>query len=645
MKFFRPKHPPAGATGLPESRGAAHGLRVQVVVAVTVAVVALSLALLLWVTRDSEWLGIDLAVAYSALLLVAVSAPVVLVVLMRRLPRPTRPLVARGRPVWLSPVTACVVLSIGLTTLGWLAYLNGRELVLKSARHQLEAVATLKASLIEAWLEDARNDIRIWNTSREFLEALQAWRSGGAHESEAHRRLLDFLWRLSKTAHYAEVGIRDARSGEVLMTTGRAEDSPELRRQAVLAAHATSPLIEDFHSGANGEHDVSIYLGIFASLAPPAVEQVVTHVGFDPIHEFFPLIEQWPGATDSAEQLLMRREHGAMVILNDARRRKEGPPPHGLTIGATQYIAGELLRGDEGFIRGYDDRERPVLAYAQHVARTSWILVAKIDEAEAFAELNRTALLVASITGALLLLGTWWWVEHRRVLAIEQRFQHERAEQGHQLAELSQRVVSVQENERLRLAAELHDRTGANLATIKINLRSLARSLPQGEPDVLDLLSDTDELLTDTVTSIREFCGDLRPSILDYGGLAPALEDSVKRFNRRTEIAVHIDLSGYFGRCAPKIESVLYRIAQEALLNCAKHSQASRVNVRLARDAARVSLTIEDDGVGFDPGQVGRAEGNTGSGILNMRARATFAGATFELDSLPGRGTRIVVDL
>ena len=81
------------------------------------------------------------------------------------------------------------------------------------------------------------------------------------------------------------------------------------------------------------------------------------------------------------------------------------------------------------------------------------------------------------------------------------------------------------------------------------------------------------------------------------------------------------------------------------MLNCAKHSNASRLNVRLARDAERTSLTIEDDGVGFDPEQLGRAEREVGSGILNMRERAAFVGARFTLDSAPGRGTRIRIDL
>jgi len=272
-------------------------------------------------------------------------------------------------------------------------------------------------------------------------------------------------------------------------------------------------------------------------------------------------------------------------------------------------------------------------------------LVAKLDRAEAFAELNRI-FAVAALSGAgLLLLGAWWWLEHRRLATLERQHALERTEQAVRLAELSRRVVAVQEDERRRLASELHDRTGSNLATIGLNLKSVASRASAPGSDNEALLDETRELLVDTIASIREFCGELRPAALDYGGLAPAIEHHLRLFTRRTGITVQMKHERYATRCAPPIESVLFRIAQEALLNCAKHSHASKVEVTLSGASGQATLVIADDGVGFDPEQLGQAGRNVGSGLLNMRERAAFVGGKLTVESAPGHGARIIVQI
>ena len=329
----------------------------------------------------------------------------------------------------------------------------------------------------------------------------------------------------------------------------------------------------------------------------------------------------------------MQRMGDAMVVVNDSRGKHSGRAARRMSTSASHSIGILLSQDKGGFIRGDDDHGHAVLAYAQPVTGTSWILVGKLDESEAFAELNRIVLLVASIAAALLLLGAWWWVEL------------ERAEQDKRLAELSRRVVSVQEDERRRLATELHDRTGANLAAINLNLKYIAQAVPLRGADDEALLNETRDLLADTVVSIREFCSDLRPAILDYAGLAPAIEHSVAQFSRRTGIDFKVDHHGFSGRCRPDVESVLFRITQEALLNCAKHSHANTVRVTLVKNADHVTLTIADDGVGFAPGSLGQAGQDTGKGMLHMRERAAFAGGTLAVESAPGNGTRITVEV
>jgi len=209
------------------------------------------------------------------------------------------------------------------------------------------------------------------------------------------------------------------------------------------------------------------------------------------------------------------------------------------------------------------------------------------------------------------------------------------------LADLARHAVAAREEERRRLAAELHDVVGTNLAAIKLNLSSLADALPAG---ATQRLADTQELLAETIVGIRELCGALRPATLEYAGFATALQTHCARFSRRTGIEVDCELSQYDETPrTPAIELMLLRVAQEALWNSAKHADAQRVRIRLQRVGSRCRFTIQDDGDGFDPAQLG-VSGAAGLGILNMRERALSAQAVFSLDSAPGRGTVIAID-
>jgi len=224
------------------------------------------------------------------------------------------------------------------------------------------------------------------------------------------------------------------------------------------------------------------------------------------------------------------------------------------------------------------------------------------------------------------------------------RLEFERMAHVARLAELSRHLVEVQEHERRILASELHDRASPNLAALKITLANLARSLPD---DVLRrteaLLDDAQALLIDTTTGIREICSDLRPATLDYAGLVPALRDYAEQFGRRNRIDVSVTSDGFDVTLAPNIQSLLFRIAQEALTNCAKHASASSVRIRFDHSGATLHMAITDDGIGFDPHTLGKQGATPGLGLLTMRERAEFAGGHFTIDSSPQRGTEIRV--
>ena len=186
--------------------------------------------------------------------------------------------------------------------------------------------------------------------------------------------------------------------------------------------------------------------------------------------------------------------------------------------------------------------------------------------------------------------------------------------------ELSRHLLELQEDTRRRLAGELHDRTSPNLAAIGINLDVMSATLlKEGSVELAARLEDTRALIEDTTASIREISADLRPPVLDYAGLLAALESYAHQFSRRTGIPVQVDC---LDRASAIVVGVgidcLFRIAQEALTNCAKHACATSIRVTLRQGGHPVVLTVADNGVGFDPDMLREAV-QPGLGTANMK--------------------------
>jgi signal transduction histidine kinase len=224
--------------------------------------------------------------------------------------------------------------------------------------------------------------------------------------------------------------------------------------------------------------------------------------------------------------------------------------------------------------------------------------------------------------------------------------EEQRDEDAVRLAELSRHVVAVQEEERRRLAGELHDRTSPNLSAAMMNLGMITADLPPQMPLGLEArLADTRALLADTIAGIRDVCADLRPATLDYAGLGHALREYAEQASRRTGVSVKVSIEEPPARLNAEVETMLFRIAQEALTNCAKHARASAVEISLSYCNPLTVLTISDNGAGFDPSLLGKSGHRPGLGLLTMRERVAFAGGKFSFESAPGKGTRITVEI
>lgn len=228
----------------------------------------------------------------------------------------------------------------------------------------------------------------------------------------------------------------------------------------------------------------------------------------------------------------------------------------------------------------------------------------------------------------------------------------ERIEHLARLEALSRHLVEIEERERRELASALHDRASPNLAALRILFANLSAQLahtlaPDARAGLQPLLEDAAALLADTSAGIREICTNLRPATLDYGGLAPALNEYLTQFRQRTGLDAAIEVASDADTCAltPASTALCFRLVQEALTNCAKHAQAGGVRIQLERDAHHIRLTVADDGVGFDLSRLGEAGSTPGLGLITMRERVELAGGRFRLRTRPGEGTEITVNL
>jgi PAS domain S-box-containing protein len=203
------------------------------------------------------------------------------------------------------------------------------------------------------------------------------------------------------------------------------------------------------------------------------------------------------------------------------------------------------------------------------------------------------------------------------------------------------RLAVAEESERRRIARELHDQLGQQLTALRMTLEMLsAQSESHGQLRVqIETLQELARQLDEDV-AFRVW--ELRPTALEEGGLQAALANYVRNWSTHFGIAVQLHAGrATEERLAPVIETTLYRLAQEALNNIAKHARANHVDIVLERSGEHLSLIIEDNGIGFDPAREEARE--RGFGLVGMRERASLVGAELQIESAPGQGTTVIL--
>jgi signal transduction histidine kinase len=208
-------------------------------------------------------------------------------------------------------------------------------------------------------------------------------------------------------------------------------------------------------------------------------------------------------------------------------------------------------------------------------------------------------------------------------------------ELAQQLTELAQHLQTAREDERSRLARELHDELGALLTAAKLDAARIKSRLGNSAPDAAERLTHLNELLNNGIALKRRIIEDLRPSSLSNLGLLAALEIQAREFAERSGVEIECRLEPV--KLTPAAELTTYRLVQEAFTNIAKHAQAKHVSVSLKAHGRMAHVAVQDDGVGFDT----RKRRVSAHGLLGMRYRVEAEGGSFTLESKPGEGTCI----
>lgn len=368
----------------------------------------------------------------------------------------------------------------------------------------------------------------------------------------------------------------------------------------------------------------------------------------------------------SGDHLLRRLNElllpGATLLVNSSGHYVQGPTPNdawGWLLGHSQtfpkhfpltwhHIAGESegqFRTREGMFtfRRVSFRESPTISRSESRTESGHsaplILVAFLPPNLQYAVSTKLLKqLMWLYAGAMTLLVIWGWYWARSA-AIRRRQAKSISDSEARLRTLSDQLLVAQEEERRTISRELHDELGQQVTAISLDLRSAARQSDAAR--TLSLLERAIEETDHLLKSVHEVASRVRPSVLDDLGLHDAVESLTSEIGRRSDLTVTANLDFGKWHVPPKIGENVYRILQEGLMNVVKHGRTKQASVTIAVTPIHLHMTLEDQGIGFDPQQrdISRL------GILGMRERTELLGGHFTLASEPGVGTRISVSI
>lgn len=340
--------------------------------------------------------------------------------------------------------------------------------------------------------------------------------------------------------------------------------------------------------------ELNAFLRLLADAVPALISYVDADLRYRMVNRAY---ERWFG--HPAEEIVGR---SAREVLGDAAWEKVSPYMRRALAGESVEYEAELPYKDGG---------------------TRWVHASYLPDINAQSNVRGIVVMVVDLT------------EHRQ---IEDELRRSRK----QFADLMARQDGIRDAERRHVAREVHDELGQLLTGMRMTLSALRL---RGEPkkaDVIHTAEQLDKMLDQTTDVVRRISVSLRSTVLEHG-ILPALEGLATDFRNMTGIACRLTVCGETRPIDESRAAAVFRIVQESLTNIARHAQAKSVSIHLSCDAAHLRLTVQDDGRGFDP-EAARQAGS-GLGLFGMHERAAIAGGKLRIISLPGKGTRLEVDL
>jgi len=513
----------------------------------------------------------------------------------------------------------------------WWYYLRQREATDSAAVNQLAAIASVKTAQIANWRHERIGDGRVLAVSP-LMRTAQGILSRGQATAAERADVLGVMSGLAREFLYADASLVDL-DGSILirLNEGRTDASQwkkrsreRLSREAVASGEvALSDLSLDTRSGRP-----------LMVLTIPVRDLGSLILDIDPSSFLFPYMQSWPTPSRTAETLLFRREGNELVALNEFRHA------HGSALVLRRPLPGSKVPGDlellAGWLhRGPDYRGVPSLGMVRRIPDSPWYLTAKIDVSEVQAPLTHLSWEMALIV-VLIALGNGTGVG---LIWRNQKLQTYR-DREKEVQALNARLISAQEDERARLARELHDDVSQQVAALSIGMSNLKRQIPQQQVDVREQSDRIQQKLVQVAESIRRLSHELHPAVLQFSGLAAALRTYCSEFELLTGIRVSLQTHGSFESVPSPVALCIYRITQEALQNVAKHANVGEAEVELRRSDGILCLSVSDHGPGIKPSPTRTP---VGLGLVSIRERTRLVNGTFEIQSKPEQGTTVLV--
>ena len=287
--------------------------------------------------------------------------------------------------------------------------------------------------------------------------------------------------------------------------------------------------------------------------------------------------------------------------------------------------------------------------FGQFFARMTPLFPSNIINEQTFLEffgfpiqMFRAITAVAAATFVIRFLRAFQVETERKIADLQQARLEESQQREIMRGELFRRVVAAQEAERQRIARDLHDETGQSLTAIGMGLRGLSGKLSGRNKDALTTLHKLEALTADSLKELQRLMTDLRPSHLDDLGLSAALRWYSSKVQEHSSLHIRVDIHGEECDLDDAMKITVFRIIQESLNNIIKHSQATHVNIHVHYEEKHVRISVFDNGVGFDRGQVQQRRTSRPSlGLAGMEERAALLGGTVAVRSKPGYGTEV----